>query len=156
MQQQSGQQGSSFPLTALTERAILVEGPLVQMKWKNPQTPTRASDYQLRCLTARLGSSLCRELHKRGLVSTGTVHAHQLSGTASNNFSSEDLPEGSLRDISVPSIIQCHSSDLHQQHERCSVKATDRIGQGTALNKDITSTAQHIPRVSNTIILDSS
>jgi len=73
------------------------------MKQKTSQTSTRASDYQFRRLTARLGSSLCREPQRRGLVSTGNSPC---TSTASSNFSSQDLPEGSLRDISAQAMPQ--------------------------------------------------
>jgi len=65
------------------------------------------------------------------VVLAETDDANQLSGTSSNNASSENLPEGCLRSISAPTAGQCHSSSLHQQHGWHSVKPADRSGEGT-------------------------
>ena len=124
--QQSELRGSPIPLASLPRRALLVERTSIQMEWETSQAETRASGYQLRCLPAGLGSSLCRDTHRGCLVCTGTSHAHQLLGAASSHTCSEDAPEGCFGDLSTSSVGQYHGGGLRGH----SVEPVDRPGQG--------------------------
>lgn len=101
-----------------------------QMEWEAPPTESRASDHQLRCIPARLKSSLCRYMDRWRLVGSGTVHAHQLSGAAGSHTGNEDISEGCFRNVSASSIGQCHGSGLHQQYGGHCVELVDNTGQG--------------------------
>ena len=129
--QQPGLQDFPVPFTSSPGRAILVERTPPQMEWETYQEETGASNNQLRCLPDGLGSSLCRDTHRRCLVNTGASHAHQLPGAFSSHTGSEGLPEGGFRDLGTPLGGQCHSSGIHQQHGGYSVKPADRPGEGT-------------------------
>ena len=132
----------------------MVERTATQMEWEAPQTESSPSDHQLRYLPIGLGSGLCRYTDRRCLVSSRTVHAHQLPGAAGSHAGSEDFSEGCLRNISAPSTRQCHSSGLHQQYGEHRVEPADHSSQGIVdmdFGQRHWPVSQHIPGVSNTI-----
>ena len=75
-----------------------------------------------------MGSSVQRNMHR--CLQEQTMHINSMELLAATRSSNEDVLEGCFRDCSTPTVGQCHSNGLHQQHERYSIDLVDRAGEG--------------------------
>jgi len=91
---------------------------------------------------------------RRSLEPTRTGYTHQFPGTSGSNPGSEDLPEGSGRNICTPTTGQPDSCGLHQQHGGNGLPQLTDLAKDLwmwALSNNIMLSAEQIPGVLNNI-----
>ena len=87
----------------------------IELEREKPDLPTVLNDYNIRCLTPRVGSVLQWGTDQRSMVSTRTNPPHQLPGTAGSLTSSESFCQREIRDNDSPENRQHNSCCLHKQ-----------------------------------------
>ena len=107
----------------------VVGHPHDKLEWKVPPQEGSGHDNRFRCLTDRLGSNQSEPKDRRSVVTDRVQDAHQLSGAASCNTSSQDIPEKQKQDVSAPQVGQYHGSGIHKQPGRDSLQGIGRLSE---------------------------
>jgi len=141
--QQPRLQHSAVTVTISLGGTDLVAGEACTVEWQSSHSPGTDSHNQVRCFPPGMGGSVQWHQDGRCLEPTRAGYAHQLPGTSGSNPGSEDLLEGSVRNICTPTTGQPDSHILHQQHGGNSLPPTNRPGQGFM---DVGSVQQHHTR----------
>ena len=97
-------------------------------------------DNRHRCFPDRSGSNHSEPEDQRSMVPDRTQNAHKLSGAASCNTSSQDIPKTS-QNVSTPQVRQHHGRGIHKQPGRNSLQGIGRLSQEPMEGKG-TSTSQ--------------
>ena len=136
----TGLRRSSIPTTSQPGRAEMVGYRDVQMEWQNSSQEGDKHDHQLRCIPARLGSSLWGANHRANMVTSGGRIPHQLPRAVGSNPSCADICERQMQDIHSVDNRQHHSSGLHKSSGGYSLQ---RVGQPDKRSVDVVSREEH-------------
>ena len=96
--------GTGSPDNVVQGGTDVVGHPHDKLEWKVPPQEGSGHDNRFRCLTDRLGSNQSGPQDWRSVVTDRVQDAHQLSGAADCNISSQDIPEKQKQDVSTPQI----------------------------------------------------
>ena len=99
------------------------------LEWQTSLVPAEIHNQQVRCISARLGSSVQWHQDRRYLEPAGTTYLHKLPGVACSNLGSKILCKGSKRNTSTNKAGQLDSSSLHQQLRRHSIISVNGSSQ---------------------------
>ena len=107
-----------------------MERPVVQVEREEPGSKEPGPTDRVGCLPHRLGNGM-RTLTDRGsLVAHRDRLPYKLSGTASSHASSQDVFEGTNKQMHTPVDRQSNSSSVHKQLGRDSLRPSDNHGKG--------------------------
>ena len=135
-----GLRGYTDPLASQLGRAEMVGYGDVQMEWEDSPQEGDRHDYQLRCITAEMGSSLWNTNHKGSMVTEGGNPPHQLFGVAGSNTSSTIICKKQVQTKHPAEDRRYHSSCLHQPSGGDSLK---RPGQSDKGSVDVVSGGEY-------------
>ena len=150
----TGLRRSSIPTTSQPGRTEMVGYRDAQMEWQNSSQEGDRHDHWLRCISARLGSSLWGANHRGSMVTSGGRIPHQLPRAIGSNSSCVVICEGQVQDIQTVENQQHHSSGLLKSSGSTVSEELVNLTKDLwlwCLERNIHITAQHLPGAQNFI-----
>ena len=114
--QSTGLQFTAVPISASSGGVSLVAGETSPMEWQSSAAEAGDRDYQVRCLTPRLGCSMQGLQDRWTLEQFRTRDAYKLPGVTGSHAGGAVLHEGSVRSIYTSSVGQPDSCSIYQQY----------------------------------------